>query len=127
MLTYEKALIAECPTIMREGALRGGFDCPVVWQDIVRELSLKLEAHAKQYNPSLIVDQIKSEFGGLRYYVSYDMDEIDRVAVDMIAKVWVIVRGPDDGSLRQECLQPDEQTAEIVTLFNISAAAASDM
>jgi hypothetical protein len=41
--------------------------------------------------------------------------------------VWVIVRDPADGSLRQECLQPDEQTAEIVTLFNVSAAAASDM
>lgn len=40
--------------------------------------------------------------------------------------VWVIVRGAD-GKLREDCLQPDEQTAEIQTLFNVSDAVASAM
>ena len=36
--------------------------------------------------------------------------------------LWVIVRAAD-GSLRQECLQPGEQTAEMRSLYPICAAA----
>lgn len=36
--------------------------------------------------------------------------------------IWVIVQAID-GTLRQECLQPDEQSLEMVTLYNISQAA----
>ena len=35
--------------------------------------------------------------------------------------LWVIVRG-DDGVLREECLQPDEQSKELQMLYEISAA-----
>lgn len=38
------------------------------------------------------------------------------------APVWVIVRSAD-GKLRQECIQPDEQSAEIRSLYGISQAA----
>ncbi len=34
--------------------------------------------------------------------------------------LWVIIRGTD-GKLREECLQPEEQTLEILTLFDVSA------
>ena len=36
--------------------------------------------------------------------------------------VWVIVRDAN-GNLREECIQPDEQTAEIAHLFHVSEAA----
>lgn len=42
------------------------------------------------------------------------------------APVWVLVREPD-GTLRQDCLQPKEQPADMVALFRVSAAVASDM
>lgn len=41
--------------------------------------------------------------------------------------IWVIVRDARDGSLRQECIQPDEQTAEMYTLYPVSAAAHGSM
>jgi len=36
--------------------------------------------------------------------------------------VWVVYRGRD-GQLREECLQPDEQPAEMVWLYTVSQAA----
>lgn len=35
--------------------------------------------------------------------------------------LWVIVKGAD-GILREECLQPEDQTAGMATLYNISEA-----
>lgn len=40
--------------------------------------------------------------------------------------IWVIVRG-NDGALREECIQPDQQTADMHTLFSVSAAAHRSM
>jgi hypothetical protein len=37
--------------------------------------------------------------------------------------VWVVVRSRNDGSYREECLQPDDLTAEIWALYDISEAA----
>lgn len=42
------------------------------------------------------------------------------------ALVWVIIRRVD-GALEQECLQPDEQTAEMSALYAVSAAAHGSM
>lgn len=39
------------------------------------------------------------------------------------APIWVIVRDARDGSLRQECIQPDDQTLEMYALYAVSAAA----
>lgn len=36
--------------------------------------------------------------------------------------IWVIIQD-GDGKLRRECLQPEEQTPEMRTLFNVSVAA----
>ena len=36
--------------------------------------------------------------------------------------VWIVVRDAN-GNLREECMQPDEQTAEIAHLYNVSEAA----
>ena len=40
--------------------------------------------------------------------------------------IWLIVRDKD-GRLRQEAIQPENQTAEMLTLFDVSGAAASAM
>ena len=40
--------------------------------------------------------------------------------------IWVIVRDRF-GNLREECLQPDEQTAEMAVLYRVSEAAHSAM
>jgi hypothetical protein len=41
--------------------------------------------------------------------------------------LWVIVRSRLDGSLRQECLQPEEFDMYIWTLYDISAAVSAQM
>ena len=63
-------LSAVCPTIMGAGALTCWSDCPAGWENLVTDISRRLEIHARQHNQALTVDQIKSKFGQLRYYVS---------------------------------------------------------
>ena len=41
--------------------------------------------------------------------------------------VWVLLRDPATGAHRVECLQPEEQTARMRTLFDVSAAASASM
>jgi hypothetical protein len=37
--------------------------------------------------------------------------------------IWVLVKSRLDGALRIECLQPHEQTHELMTLYRVSEAA----
>jgi hypothetical protein len=37
--------------------------------------------------------------------------------------VWLIVRSSLDGKIRQECLQPDEQSRDMYALYGVSQAA----
>lgn len=37
--------------------------------------------------------------------------------------VWIIVQSRLDGSIRQECIQPEDQTVEIHHLYRVSQAA----
>lgn len=41
--------------------------------------------------------------------------------------IWVLVRDGDNSDLRLECIQPDEQTAEMAYLYDVSVAAHSAM
>lgn len=66
---YEE-LMRTCPTVMGENGPVCGFDCPLGWNSLVRELVGALEAYAKDSNPELRIDQVKSKFGGLRCYLS---------------------------------------------------------
>ena len=54
------------------GPIRCGSYCPVGWFDLV-ERTLK---QAKELDPDLVVNQIKSKFGGLRLYVESDNKEV---------------------------------------------------
>lgn len=42
------------------------------------------------------------------------------------APVWVVIRG-QDGTLREECLQPSEQSADILKLYRICAVANAEL
>lgn len=66
-IDLEEELISLCP-ILFQGKLIS-FECPPGWETIVRKLSLRLEEHARERNPKLRVVQVKSKFGGLRYYL----------------------------------------------------------
>lgn len=72
-----------------------GFECGDGWFDIINVLSAKIEA----YNNTLeneeeccIAMQVKEKYGGLRFYVMHDTDEISK---------WII-----------EAEQKSEQTCE---------------
>ncbi len=41
--------------------------------------------------------------------------------------IWVIIRSQLDGSLRHECLQPDEQSREMRILWGVSQCAHATM
>ncbi len=41
--------------------------------------------------------------------------------------VWVIIKSRLDGSLREECLQPHEQSREILMLYRMAAVANDEM
>lgn len=41
--------------------------------------------------------------------------------------IWVIIRNKITGIIREECIQPDEQTAEMQILYRISQVAHRDM
>lgn len=76
-------LIKEFPYLYRKVIC--GVSCPEGWYELVRDLSSKLEPMMLEYNTSLIpedaafelfVNQVKSKFGGLRFYVSSGTDEM---------------------------------------------------
>lgn len=41
--------------------------------------------------------------------------------------IWVLVRSQLDGGLRIECVQPGEQSREMLLLYGVSAAVTRDM
>jgi hypothetical protein len=69
-MSFFDTLRQRCPTIFGDGSTTYDVSCPPGWEKLVTDLSTLLEEHAVTYNPGLRVDQVKSKFGGLRYYVS---------------------------------------------------------
>ena len=48
-------------------------DCPIGWSQLVRQLFMDIRNVCKSHKSSLpLVLQVKSKFGGLRFYLSYD-------------------------------------------------------
>lgn len=48
-----------------------GVQCPDTWYDIIDTLCSKLQHYADQNGLVCEANQIKSKFGGLRFYVTY--------------------------------------------------------
>lgn len=43
------------------------------------------------------------------------------------APIWVIVRSKLDGTLREECIQPEDQTKDMMLLYRVSQVAHNAM
>lgn len=100
-MDFFDALKQKCPTIFGDGSATYDFSCPPGWEKLVAELSLCLEEHAVAHNPELRVSQVKSKFGGLRYYV----DAGDEV-------VYKLIETAERESLQicESCGAPGKQT-----------------
>lgn len=81
-----EVLTAQCPIILRDGAASYGFDVPPGWNDLVTSLALLLELHAQRHNPDLIIAQVKSKFGTLRFYVDGADDTAQQLIDDAEAR-----------------------------------------
>lgn len=69
-MTFLEKLQGLCPTILRAGSLKIGWECPEGWEKLVERLSVDLEHYAVEHNRKIRVEQVKSKFGSLRYYIS---------------------------------------------------------
>ena len=48
-----------------------GIQCPDSWYDIIDTLCSRLKSYADQNGLIIEANQVKSKFGGLRFYVTY--------------------------------------------------------
>jgi hypothetical protein len=84
----EDKLYADFPQLYHN-KLNWGFECPDTWEPILRKLSAKLELLTtgwKEANPNAKLDgmdyeppyavQVKEKFGGLRFYMAWETDDM---------------------------------------------------
>lgn len=85
---FDKKIISECPTLyqdrykdMRQTCMCWGFEISSGWHNLVYELSKKIE----KINETLpeehkcVAVQVKSKYGGLRFYTSGGNEEINKL------------------------------------------------
>ena len=70
------------PNLFKEGCLRIGFNLPVGWEVLVRNLSNIIEYHiaydlSEEIREEIYVVQIKEKFGSLRFYLNKSTPYID--------------------------------------------------
>lgn len=103
----------QCPRLFKYGIV---FECAFGWYDIIRDLSKKiekiLEEHAERHEAlegeesqyrEMYAVQIKEKYGTLRFYMSWETDEISeliRKAEELSAKTCEICGKP--GMMRDE-------------------------
>jgi len=86
----DEQLCRECPNLyadrgksMMETCMYWGFDCMDGWKDIVRDLSLKLEAlivaMPEEERKSFKAAQVKEKFGTMRFYMTTETDEMEKL------------------------------------------------
>lgn len=79
-------LISECPKLFKHGII---FECGLGWHDIIRNLSIKIEAILDKYAEDhrlvegeeneyieMFAVQVKEKYGTLRFYMSRKTEEI---------------------------------------------------
>jgi hypothetical protein len=59
-----------------------GIQCPDSWYDIIDTLCARIKSYADQNGLIIEANQIKTKFGGLRFYVTYS-DPYVRGLIDM--------------------------------------------
>ena len=57
-----------------------GVECGKGWDELIQPIFAWIEKYNKEHedNP-IIIEQVKEKFGGLRFYVSYEPDELSRM------------------------------------------------
>lgn len=90
MRTRWKQLVDAFPLLYRGEEPPYGFAVGEGWYGIIWELSAKLEkillGMPEADRPTMV--QVKEKFGGLRFYLSHDTDEIDMVVREAEAEAW---------------------------------------
>jgi hypothetical protein len=78
----EKQLIEKYPTIFQnvgkspmESCMSWGIECGDGWYDLIDRLCNRLIS----LNKTVVADQVKEKFGGLRFYVHFDGDNDEKV------------------------------------------------
>jgi len=83
--TLDEELRRICPLLFGPGSLRCGGGVGKGWENIVKDLSIAIEAHLRELGAKpgqVVVDQYKEKFGGLRFYVSASDPVIDKLIGD---------------------------------------------
>lgn len=64
-------------------------ECPEGWYEIVTELTEELYNASKEFvEGSVKVSYIKEKFGGLRYYIDYDLPDEQVFELEQIVRKW---------------------------------------
>lgn len=65
---------------MKISCLCWGFECDDGWQKLIEDLCEELNEHFIKYpNPDFRVAQVKSKFGGLRFYVQNEGEKYEEI------------------------------------------------
>lgn len=73
-LEKQNVLLREHPLLFRDGMV---FECGDGWFDLIRDLSVGLEAICNRQvvdtpETLMVAEHVKEKFGGLRFYVNFD-------------------------------------------------------
>lgn len=64
-------------------------ECPEGWYEIIDELTEQIYNASREFvDGSVKVAYIKEKFGGLRYYVDYDLPDEQIVELEQIVRKW---------------------------------------
>jgi hypothetical protein len=95
----EAELIRKYPTIFQnvtkhptESCMSWGLECNDGWYDLIDKLCADLLA----LNPTVVADQVKEKFGGLRFYAHFMADEVNRKNDE----VWDLISKAEDESFK---------------------------
>jgi hypothetical protein len=85
----EAELTAKYPTLFQN---MNGLECGDGWYDLIDKLCSDLLA----LNPTVVADQVKEKFGGLRFYAHFMADEVDRKNDE----VWDLITKAEEDSYK---------------------------
>ena len=72
---YDKMMETKFPGML--GDVRCGFSVPQGWQALVHDLCAKLDYLCRTCGTSIVVDQVKEKFAGLRFYYHQEAADDD--------------------------------------------------
>jgi hypothetical protein len=112
-IELQKALLSDFPELYQEYYLPmtktcmcWGFEVPDAWEPVIRRLSGELKALIEKtpqgYELYRAV-QVKEKWGGLRFYMSSETDEMSEAIETAEKELWEIEKGRDSSWGAMEC------------------------